>query len=41
MGLTFDKLPVNTLVGADWKTFKALTDHQNIGKDYKGKYRLT
>ena len=26
MGLTFDKLPVNTLVGADWQTFKALTD---------------
>lgn len=41
MGLTFDKLPVNTLVGADWKTFKALTTDQHIGNAYKGKYRLT
>lgn len=41
MGLTFDKLPVNTLVGADWKTFKTLTDGQAIGQQYKGKYRLT
>ncbi len=41
MGLTFDKLPVNTLVGADWKTFKALTQDQVIGDKYKGKYRLT
>ena len=23
--LEFDKLPINTLVGADWKTFKAVT----------------
>lgn len=41
MGLTFDKLPVNTLVGADWQTFKALTKDQQIDKRYKGKYRLT
>ena len=41
MGLTFDKLPVNTLVGADWQTFKALTDGQHIGDHYKGKFRLT
>ena len=41
MGLTFDKLPVNTLVGADWQTFKALTADQNIETGYKGKYRLT
>lgn len=41
MGLTFDKLPVNTLVGADWKTFKALIDGQHIGNSYKGKFRLT
>ena len=32
MALTFDKLPVNTLVGADWKTFKELTRGQQIGK---------
>ncbi len=41
MGLTFDKLPVNTLVGADWDTFKKLTSNQEIGDNYKGKYRLT
>ena len=41
MGLTFDKLPVNTLVGADWQTFKALTDGQHSGDHYKGKFRLT
>lgn len=41
MGLTFDNLPVNTLVGANWKTFKTLTEGQEIGDKYKGKYRLT
>lgn len=39
--LEFSKLPVNTLVGADWKTFKTLTKDQNIIKGKKGKYRLT
>ena len=23
--LEFNKLPINTLVGADWRTFKAIT----------------
>ena len=41
MGLTFDNLPVNTLVGANWNTFKTLTEGQEIGDKYKGKYRLT
>lgn len=41
MALTFDKLPVNTLVGADWKTFKELTRGQQIGKPYRRKYLLT
>ncbi|MCC8174658.1 MAG: sulfotransferase, partial [Odoribacter sp.] len=42
MGLIeFQKLPINTLVGADWKTFKAITKGQNVEKKYKGKYRLT
>lgn len=41
MALTFDNLPVNTLVGADWHTFKELTKDQNIGDHYKNKYRLT
>lgn len=39
--LEFQKLPVNTLVGADWKTFKGITQGQTIGKGYKTKYQLT
>lgn len=39
--LEFDKLPINTLVGADWKTFNQVTSGREIDKDYKGKYRLT
>ncbi len=39
--LEFSKLPVNTLVGADWKTFKGITQGREIAKGYKGKYRLT
>ena len=38
MGLKFEDLPVNTLVGADWKTFKELTKNQTIDKGYRGKY---
>ena len=42
MGLIeFSKLPVNTLVGADWKTFKAVTEGQHIAKEKKTKFRLT
>ena len=42
MGLIeFDKLPVNTLVGADWHTFKQIAEGQTIGKGYKTKYFLT
>ena len=42
MGLfSFNSLPVNTLVGADWKTFKALTRGQHIANDKKTSYRLT
>lgn len=39
--LQFDKLPINTLVGADWDTFKKITDGQWIGDEYKAKFRLT
>ena len=29
--LEFNKLPINTLVGADWKTFNAISDwHLNL-----------
>lgn len=31
--LEFSKLPVNTLVGADWKTFKEMTRGQEIAPD--------
>ena len=42
MGLIeFNKLPVNTLVGADWRTFKNITAGRTIGKGYRGKYTLT
>lgn len=41
MGLKFDKLPVNTLVGARWDTFKALTRENEIAKGYRSKYCLT
>ena len=42
MGLIeFNKLPINTLVGADWKTFKAITQGRDIDAQWRGKYRLT
>ena len=42
MGLIeFDKLPINTLVGADWKTYRKITAGQTIDKGFKGKYCLT
>ena len=37
--LEFSKLPVNPLVGADWKTFSQITEGKVI--DDKNKYRLT
>lgn len=39
--LEFSKLPVNTLVGADWKTFKAMTQGMEIAPDKRTKYYLT
>ena len=42
MGLIeFSKLPVNTLVGADWKTFKEMTAGQPIDSGFRTKYYLT
>ena len=42
MGLIdFNKLPVNTLVGADWKTFKRITAGRTVESGYKTKYVLT
>ena len=39
--LEFNKLPINTLVGANWKTFKQITAGRQIDPAYRGKYRLT
>ena len=39
--LEFSKLPVNTLVGAKWSTFKRVSKDQPIDKGYKAKYILT
>ncbi len=39
--LDFNKLPINTLVGADWKTFRQITDGRAIDKGYRRKYYLT
>ena len=42
MGLIeFSKLPINTLVGADWNTFKAITKGRKVHKGWRGKYFLT
>lgn len=41
MGFNFQKLPVNTLIGADWKTFHEVTAGRKIDKGYKTKYHLT
>lgn len=39
--LEFQKLPINTLVGADWSTFKTITEDLTVDKAYKNKFRLT
>ena len=39
--LEFNKLPINTLVGADWKTFHQITAGRDIDKGYRQKYYLT
>ncbi len=39
--LEFSKLPVNTLVGADWKTFKTVTRNQHIASEKTTKFFLT
>ncbi len=39
--MEFSKLPVNTLVGADWKSFKAIVKGREVEPKYRTKYRLT
>lgn len=42
MGLfKFSDLPVNTLVGADWKTFKTVTQGRNVAPEKRFKFFLT
>lgn len=39
--LKFETLPVNTLVGADRKTFDKICNGVRIDSEYLGKFRLT
>lgn len=39
--LEFSKLPINTLVGADWDTFKKITDGRLVEQPWRKKYFLT
>ncbi|MBO7067445.1 MAG: sulfotransferase [Bacteroidaceae bacterium] len=39
--LKFSNLPVNPLVGADWKTFKSVTKGQSVAPKKRGKFYLT
>ncbi len=39
--LEFNKLPINTLVGADWDTFKKVCAGRDIDNGYRRKYILT
>ncbi|MFI3304284.1 MAG: sulfotransferase [Rikenellaceae bacterium] len=41
MKFEFSKLPITTLIGADWKTFKEVCRGREIDPKYRGKYRLT
>lgn len=42
MGLIeFNKLPINTLVGADWRTFKSITAGRRVDPHWRSKYLLT
>lgn len=39
--LDFNKLPVNTLVGASWSTFRRTVKNREIGRGFRLKYILT
>ena len=39
--LSFDKLPANTHVGADWRTFKETVRDREIDPGYRTKYHVT
>lgn len=39
--MDFQKLPITPLIGADWKTFKAIADGKVIDEGFRRKYFLT
>ncbi|MFR9650497.1 MAG: sulfotransferase [Rikenellaceae bacterium] len=39
--MEFSKLPVNTLVGSDWKSYRAVVKGRLVEPKYRTKYRLT
>lgn len=39
--IDFNKLPINTLIGASWRTFKNTVKDREIGKKFRAKYMLT
>ena len=39
--MKYSDLPANTLVGADWKTFRAVTKGRYVSPEKRTKYRLT
>ncbi|MFI3318485.1 MAG: sulfotransferase [Rikenellaceae bacterium] len=41
MKFDFNKLPITTLIGADWRTFNEVVRDREVGEKYRGKYRLT
>ena len=41
LNLNFNDLPINTLVGADRRTFEVVTRGAEIDETYRRKYRLT
>ncbi|MFI3305041.1 MAG: sulfotransferase [Rikenellaceae bacterium] len=41
MKFEFSKIPITTLIGADWQTFKEVCRGRIVDKNYRGKYHLT
>ncbi|MEG1573802.1 MAG: sulfotransferase [Bacteroidales bacterium] len=41
MGLNFQKLPVNTLIGASWNTFNKICKGREVDPGYRNKYLFT
>jgi len=39
--MNYNNFPFNTLIGADWKTFKNVTEGQHIAPEMRTKYMLT